>query len=81
MENVINWIETWLTGRTKCSSSWGDFFKLKISFEVGTTRIISRTYVILYLYQRLGSKLLTFAEDTSVFKTVQDGRNEKYKAI
>ena len=47
-DGIIDWKEQWLTDRRQRSRWRG--FKLEISFEWGTIRI-SRTYIILNIYQ------------------------------
>ena len=73
--DVINWIEKWLTHRKQSNSRW--YFKLEICFEWGTTEISTRPYTVFniyinYLEDDISSKVLKFADDTKVFRKVTD---------
>ena len=55
--SIIKWIEQWLTDRrqrvvvdkTTVKCRWGGF-KLETSFEWGTTRISTRSYILFLIY-------------------------------
>ena len=60
--------------KTACCSRWGGF-KLKISFEWGTTRISIRIFTILNIHDlddNITSSVLKFADDTKVFRRVNN---------
>ena len=70
--DVINWIEKWLTHRKQRVIVDGEILKLEICFEWGTTGIIIRPYTVYNIY-----KVLKFADDTKVFRKVTNDTDKK----
>ena len=64
-----------------CCSRWGGF-KLKISFERDTTRISIRTFIFLIyindLDDNITSNVLKFADDTKVFRKVNNDGDKQH---
>ena len=74
-ESMISWIQAWLTDRRQRVIVEGRYIKLETSFEWSSTGVGVGTNIIFDIYNDLdddlSSKVLKFADNTKVFRTIK----------
>ena len=80
--DVINWIEKWLTHRRHRVIVVSEISNRKSFFEWGTSGISIRNYTIFniyinYLEDDISSKVLKFADDTKVLRKVTNDTDKQ----